>query len=83
MNSKQSQIAALVVLVAILIVVGLLLGGRQDRMPAPQNPEIIQDADTSGTPLSEANDTASIEQDFNSTDWTGLDADMDAQVSGQ
>lgn len=83
MNSKQTQIISLVVLVVVLIVVGLLIGKRTNQMQAPQEPAMTQETDTSGTPLTQDTDTASIEQDFNSTDWTSLDSDMNAQVSGQ
>lgn len=84
MNKNQSTVLALVILIIIAVVIGLLVSKQRRDIDMNREPAMNQEmpANESGTPLSNTNDTQSIESDLNATSFTSLDEDMNDSVSG-
>lgn len=76
-STKRNPILLLVILVAILVIAGIAFGNKARNNPAnnEQKSAMTEQADQM-PPLSESNDTESIEADLESTNFSELDAEL-------
>lgn len=75
-GTKRSKWILLVILIGLLVIAGILLKNKKEDSPAPRQDSAFTESNEEMPPLSNNNDTESIEADLENTNFSELDAEL-------